>query len=89
MSQKKLKVKLVHSTAGRDKRQEEIIRGLGLRKLYGERELIDTPCVRGMIAKVPHLVRVVEENIVLKKAKSPGPKTKDLKKEEVGKDESE
>lgn len=61
MPEKKIKVRLVHSTIGRDRRQEKIVKGLGLRKLYGERILIDTPAVRGMVAKIPHLVTIVEE----------------------------
>jgi large subunit ribosomal protein L30 len=35
--------------------------GLGLRKIRGQRTLKDTPEVRGMINKIPHLVRVVGE----------------------------
>lgn len=63
MSEKKIKVRLVHSTIGRDKRQEKIVKGLGLRKLNSERVLEDTPAVRGMVAKIPHLVKIVEENV--------------------------
>jgi len=44
--------------------QEKTVRGLGLRKLNQERVLEDTPAVRGMVKKVPHLVQIVEENIV-------------------------
>ena len=35
--------------------------GLGLNKMHRVRTLEDTPAVRGMIAKVSHLVRVVED----------------------------
>ena len=63
MSKKKIKVKLVHSTIGRDKKQGEIVRGLGLRKLNSERVLEDTPAIRGMVAKIPHLVKIIEENV--------------------------
>jgi large subunit ribosomal protein L30 len=41
--------------------QRETLVGLGLNKLNRVRELEDTPAVRGMIAKVAHLVQVVEE----------------------------
>jgi large subunit ribosomal protein L30 len=34
--------------------------GLGLNKMHRKRELEDTPAVRGMIAKVSHLVRIVD-----------------------------
>lgn len=67
MSDKKIRVKLIHSTIGRNSKQDEIIKGLGLRKLYGERELLDTPAIRGMVKKVPHLVQIVEENVRGKK----------------------
>jgi large subunit ribosomal protein L30 len=38
------------------------VRGLGLRKLNSERELQDTPAVRGMINKISYLVKVSEED---------------------------
>ncbi len=41
--------------------QRETLVGLGLNKMNRVRELEDTPAVRGMIAKVAHLVQVVEE----------------------------
>lgn len=40
--------------------QQATLRGLGLRKLNATRELQDTPAIRGMIAKVAHLIRVEE-----------------------------
>ena len=40
--------------------QRQTLVGLGLNKLHRTRELEDTPAVRGMIAKVKHLVRVDE-----------------------------
>ena len=41
--------------------QRETLIGLGLNKIGRRRELPDTPQTRGMIRKVKHLVRVVEE----------------------------
>jgi large subunit ribosomal protein L30 len=41
--------------------QGQTLVGLGLNKLHRRRTLEDTPAVRGMIAKVGHLVRVVED----------------------------
>ena len=41
--------------------QRATLVGLGLNKMGRRRELEDTPAVRGMIRKVAHLVRVVEE----------------------------
>ena len=60
MSDKKtLKVKLVKSVAGTKASHRDTVRGLGLRKLNSERELEDTPAVRGMINKVSYLVKVL------------------------------
>ena len=81
MAQKKLRVRLVHSTIGRDGRQEKIVKGLGLRKTGTERELIDTPEVRGMVKKVPHLVQIVEENIAVKKKAAPKQTKEEVKNE--------
>ena len=62
MAEKKtLIVKQVGSPIRRDKVQRATLIGLGLNKMNKERELIDTPEVRGMINKHPHLVRVIGE----------------------------
>jgi len=49
------------SPIGRRWDQEATLKGLGLNKLHRRRTLEDTPSVRGMIKKVQHLLRVVEE----------------------------
>jgi large subunit ribosomal protein L30 len=54
-----VKVKLVKSIAGTKESHRATVRGLGLRKLNSERELEDTPAVRGMINKVSYLVKVL------------------------------
>jgi large subunit ribosomal protein L30 len=56
---KTLKVKLVKSIAGTRESHRATVCGLGLRKLNSERELEDTPAVRGMINKVAYLVKVL------------------------------
>lgn len=56
----KLKVKFVKSTINRLDYHRKVLRGLGLRKLQDERILPDRPEIRGMIAKVSHLVKVEE-----------------------------
>lgn len=81
MSQKTIKVRLVHSTIGRDGRQAKIVKGLGLRKLQSERVLEDTPSIRGMVAKVSHLVKIVEENVAVKKPVAKKTKTEVVKNE--------
>nr|WP_108985357.1 50S ribosomal protein L30 [Candidatus Phycosocius bacilliformis] len=57
----KVVVKQTGSPIRRRYDQRETLVGLGLNKLNRVRELEDTPAVRGMIAKVAHLVQVVEE----------------------------
>ena len=52
-------VKLVRSVAGTRESHRATVRGLGLRKLGSERELEDTPAVRGMVNKVSYLVKVL------------------------------
>jgi large subunit ribosomal protein L30 len=54
-----LKLKLVRSVIGTTRYQREVVRGLGLRRLNHTVERADTPEIRGMIAKVAHLVDVV------------------------------
>ena len=54
----RVKVTLVRSTIGFDRRQADVVRGLGLRRLGHSVELQDLPSIRGMIRKVRHLVRV-------------------------------
>ena len=58
-AKKTLKVKLVKSPIGTKESHRATVRGLGLRKLNSERELEDTPAVRGMINKVSYLVKVL------------------------------
>ncbi len=55
---RKLKITLVRSTIGFDKKQDKVVTGLGLRRLGHTVELADTPETRGMIHKVRHLVTV-------------------------------
>jgi large subunit ribosomal protein L30 len=56
---KTVKVQLVRSPIGTKESHRATVRGLGLRKLNSERELEDTPAVRGMINKVSYLVKVL------------------------------
>jgi large subunit ribosomal protein L30 len=46
------------SRNGADKRQIDTLRSLGLRRIGHSVEIDDTPQIRGMIAKVAHLVEV-------------------------------
>ncbi len=60
-AKKTLKVEQTGGTSRRTDRQIGTLVGLGLRGRHTTRELEDTPAVRGMIKKVQHLVRIVED----------------------------
>ena len=60
-SNKILRVTQTGSPIRRRKDQRATLVGLGLNKMHKTRELEDTPAVRGMIAKIPHMVEIVEE----------------------------
>jgi large subunit ribosomal protein L30 len=60
MSEKKLRITLVRSPIGNTVRQKATVKGLGLGKLQSSVIQADTPSIRGMIAKVSHLVEVEE-----------------------------
>ena len=59
---KTIVVKQVGSPIRRPKEQRATLVGLGLNKMHKTRELEDTPSVRGMVNKIPHLVEIIEEN---------------------------
>ncbi|MER2604260.1 MAG: 50S ribosomal protein L30 [Siculibacillus sp.] len=61
-SVKTITVEQIGSPIRRPDVQEKTLIGLGLNKRHRRSTLEDTPAVRGMIAKVAHLVRVVDEN---------------------------
>jgi large subunit ribosomal protein L30 len=61
MSAKKIRVKLVKSAAGRLKKHQACVRGLGLRRIGHSVEVEDTPSVRGMIDRVSYMVQVEGE----------------------------
>ena len=54
-----VQIKLVRSRSAADGHQRRVLDGLGLKKREQVRELEDTPSIRGMIAKVSHLVEVL------------------------------
>jgi len=58
---KKIRIKYVRSKICTPQKHKLVIKGLGFTRLYQIVEREDTPSIRGMIAKVPHLVQVVEE----------------------------
>jgi large subunit ribosomal protein L30 len=60
-AKKTVTLEQVLSPIGRPLRQRATLVGLGLDKVGRRSSLEDTPAVRGMIAKVAHLVRVVDD----------------------------
>ena len=54
-------VKQIGSPIRRPAVQRQTLKGLGLNKMHRTRELEDTPSVRGMVNKIPHLVQIVDE----------------------------
>ncbi len=58
---KTIVVRQIGSPIRRPAGQRATLIGLGLNKMHKTRELEDTPSVRGMVAKISHLVEIVEE----------------------------
>lgn len=55
-----LRITLVRSTIGRPADQGRTVASLGLRKLHSTVERPDNPSIRGMVAKIQHLLKVEE-----------------------------
>jgi large subunit ribosomal protein L30 len=58
---KTIVVKQIGSPIRRPADQRATLVGLGLNKMHKTRELEDTPSIRGMVNKIPHLVEIIEE----------------------------
>jgi len=58
---KTIVVEQIGSPIRRPADQRATLVGLGLNKMHKTRELEDTPSVRGMVEKISHLVRIIEE----------------------------
>jgi large subunit ribosomal protein L30 len=56
----RLRITQIRSAIGRVKEQKQMVRSLGIRRLYQSVEHEDNPAIRGMIQKVKHLVKVEE-----------------------------
>jgi large subunit ribosomal protein L30 len=61
VADKKLRIKLTRSLIGLSPSQEATVKALGLRRMHREVVHDDTPTIRGMIAKVPHVLEVRHE----------------------------
>jgi large subunit ribosomal protein L30 len=60
-AKKTIKIEQIGSPIRRESSQRATLIGLGLNKIGRVKELQDNPSTRGMIGKVAHLVRVVDE----------------------------
>lgn len=58
--QAKIKIQWYRSTIATPKAHKELVRSLGLTKLNQVVERPDTASMRGMVKKVPHLLRIIE-----------------------------
>jgi large subunit ribosomal protein L30 len=56
----KIKIQYYRSSIGYSTKQKTVVKSLGLTKLNQVVERPDTPAMRGAVAKVPHLLRIVE-----------------------------
>lgn len=55
-----IKIQYYRSSIGYSQKQKDIVRNLGITKLNQTIERPDSPATRGVVAKVPHLLRIVE-----------------------------
>jgi large subunit ribosomal protein L30 len=56
-----IRVKLVRSPIGTNQRVRQTLKGLGLRRVGSESELVRSPSVDGMLRRVSHLVAEVKK----------------------------
>jgi len=58
---KEIRIQQIRSAIGRPRPQREVLRSLGLRRIRHVVLREDTPAVRGMVNKIPHLAQIVED----------------------------
>jgi large subunit ribosomal protein L30 len=56
---KKIRIQWVRSAIATPQKHKRVIKGLGFTRLNQVIEREDTPAIRGMVHKVPHLVKIV------------------------------
>ncbi|MEP7075793.1 MAG: 50S ribosomal protein L30 [Acidobacteriota bacterium] len=56
----KIKIQYYRSVIGYSRKQKDLIKSLGMTKLNQTVERPDNPAMRGIVAKVPHLLRIVD-----------------------------
>jgi large subunit ribosomal protein L30 len=55
-----IKIQYVRSAIGSPEKHKLVIKSLGFKRLNQIVNRVDTPAVRGMVAQVPHLVKILE-----------------------------
>ena len=55
-----IRIQYYRSMIGYSKKQKQMVKSLGITKLNQTVERPDTPSMRGVVAKIPHLLRIVE-----------------------------
>ncbi len=60
MAKASIKLTLIKSPIGYELRQKRTVRALGLHRIHQMVEVADSPAIRGMIARIPHLLKVEE-----------------------------
>jgi large subunit ribosomal protein L30 len=58
---KMIRITQVRSIIGYERKQREVVRGLGLRRIGHSVEVLDHPAMRGMIHKVRHIVAIEQQ----------------------------
>ncbi len=56
-----LRIRYVRSAISTPEKHKLIVKSLGFKRLNQVVQRVDTPAVRGMVAEIPHLVKIVEE----------------------------
>jgi large subunit ribosomal protein L30 len=59
-NEKTIRIRWIRSGIAFNRNQKEIVRSLGLRRLHQVVERVDNPAVRGLVAKVAHLVEIID-----------------------------
>jgi large subunit ribosomal protein L30 len=58
---KKIRIRQIRSGIGCPVEMRETLKALGLGRMHKVSERVDTREIRGMVAKIPHLVQIVEQ----------------------------
>lgn len=59
-AEKEIRVQLIRSRIGSKPHQRKLLDSLGLRRLQKIKTFRDTPALRGILAKIPHMVKIID-----------------------------